>query len=304
MLQEQASVKARVGMVNRASTQSQIIRYTDVDSGAYLTAEWVKITPEIAERMLHETEKSGFKNRRLKPWKVEQYARDLHNNAWRVTNQALGVLSNGAVIDGQHRLHAIKKSKVSVVILVVKGLGIDSFPFIDIGVPRSLSDTFRLEERKNCAQLAAVGKFLAHFLNGTFPDGGYNRPTNQECIIALESFPEVTEWVDRFKGTPHSNRYVRVPIAAGTVTVARLNMPEIPKQKYIDFWDELTERKLPDTLASPVIAYRRRFGTPEDRRKFTVADQQRAFSWALQHYLDGHKVKKFVIPKQLPDFLR
>ena len=286
-------------------SENHYIQYQDLDSGDNLTTEWMRITPELAQDMLDQTEKIGFKNRRLKPWKVEQYIRDLQAGSWKVTNQTLGVLANGAVIDGQHRLHAIAKSGIAVVILVVKGLGVDSFPFIDIGVARSLADTFRLDNRKNCAQLAAVGKLLAHYLNGNLIDGGsYTRPTNQECLVALENFPEIAEWVDRFKGTPNSSRYVRIPIASSTVTIARINMPEVPKQKYIDFWDELTEHKLPSSMLSPVIAYRRRFGTPEDRRKFTFSEQQRAFAWALKNYLDGREIKSFQVPKNFPDFLK
>ena len=72
-------------------SENHYIQYQDLDSGDNLTTEWMRITPELAQDMLEQTEKVGFKNRRLKPWKVEQYVRDLKAGSWKVTNQTLGV---------------------------------------------------------------------------------------------------------------------------------------------------------------------------------------------------------------------
>lgn len=66
----------------------------------------VFITPEIATHYL-----SGNKsNRTVSNSTVTKYASDMSSGNWRLTHQGILIGKNNVVVDGQHRLHAVKKS--------------------------------------------------------------------------------------------------------------------------------------------------------------------------------------------------
>ncbi len=101
----------------------------ELTSGEYAHAEFVTITPEIAKSWIELTAYVGrlglpeFRDLNLK--KVEHYADKMRKGEWYLRNYSIGLLKNGAVADGQHRLNAIIQSGVTVTMLVVKNLDKD-----------------------------------------------------------------------------------------------------------------------------------------------------------------------------------
>lgn len=81
------------------------------------------------------------KNRNLRPGVVDRYMRDISSGKWVLTNQGIGVSKNGVLIDGQHRLHAIKKSGYPPVpLLIVYGLDENAQLAVDQQSKRSARD--------------------------------------------------------------------------------------------------------------------------------------------------------------------
>lgn len=66
----------------------------------------VDITPEMAKRWLEKN--TG--NRAVNQRHVDVIAKDISDGDWDVTNQSIGIASDGSVVDGQHRLLAIVKA--------------------------------------------------------------------------------------------------------------------------------------------------------------------------------------------------
>lgn len=95
------------------------------------------ITPEIARNLL---DNKNVRNRKLSPIKVNIYSQELTDGKWRITHQGIAFYEDGVLADGQHRLEAIVRTGVSIIMLVAFGLSYESAIFIDEGKSRSVAD--------------------------------------------------------------------------------------------------------------------------------------------------------------------
>lgn len=83
-----------------------------------LTVEVEIITPDSAEAYLA----NNAHHRKVKQKKVNEYAKDLIYGTWRLNGKTITFDSNGRLLGGQHRLHAVVQSGKSLTTLVVRGL--------------------------------------------------------------------------------------------------------------------------------------------------------------------------------------
>lgn len=119
------------------------------------------ISPKKAKSMLDATESAGFVNRGQTKTFVHRYAGDMSKGHWMSdTGETIKVATNGAVIDGQHRLNAIIASGGSVKLWVCRGIDASMFQYIDQGKSRDLQDIMVIEGWENPRILAVTGKML------------------------------------------------------------------------------------------------------------------------------------------------
>lgn len=112
------------------------------------------ITPEIALEML----KNNTRNRVMSKPHVSYFVRLILSDAFRVTNQGIGVASDGSIVDGQHRLAAIAEAGVPVRVSVTRGLAPESIDAIDTGKPRRAHDILAITDGRklSTAERAAL----------------------------------------------------------------------------------------------------------------------------------------------------
>ena len=103
--------------------------------------EVVLMTPEWARKIL--TQKNNM-NRKIRKSKLMMYIRSIEAGEWKVTNQGIGIDSEGNLLDGQHRLAAIVKANKAVEILLGTDCDPDTFGVIDIGATRTAGDMLTL----------------------------------------------------------------------------------------------------------------------------------------------------------------
>ena len=75
------------------------------------SVETLTITPTIADAML----KKNHGNRKLSPGTVNTYACEMLAGKWKSTHQGIAIDEHGNIVDGQHRLSAIVRSKIPIV---------------------------------------------------------------------------------------------------------------------------------------------------------------------------------------------
>ena len=83
-----------------------------------LTVEVEIITPANAEAYL----KNNAHHRKVKQKKIDSYVQDLEEGRWRLNGKTITFDSNGRLLGGQHRLHAVVASGKTLTTLVVRGL--------------------------------------------------------------------------------------------------------------------------------------------------------------------------------------
>ena len=130
------------------------------------------ITPATAEVLL----KKNTMNRVLRPMKLSEYERQMKAGLWKEeTGEAIKIATDGAIIDGQHRLTALIKANVSLMFLFITGLEKDVFTVIDSGAVRTSGDVFHIAGIENARNIAAgirtyymlnVGNKQFHFMRG------------------------------------------------------------------------------------------------------------------------------------------
>lgn len=110
------------------------------------------ITPELAAEYLA----CCRGNRPLRKSHVRALADAILRDEWKTTHQGIAFATGGALLDGQHRLHAIVESGRTVSMVVARNVDANSFAAMDIGAKRSISDALVIDKR-----IAETLRFLA-----------------------------------------------------------------------------------------------------------------------------------------------
>jgi len=122
----------------------------------------VLVTPAMAEKFLA---RNGH-NRRVQDSTVRRYASEMRNGRWIFTGEGIRFDTNGNLIDGQHRLHAVILSGVPTEFLVIEGLDPEAFRGIDKGAKRMVAHDLHVAGEKNPNNLAAAIAHLRRFERG------------------------------------------------------------------------------------------------------------------------------------------
>lgn len=151
-----------------------------------------KITPEIASQLLE----MNFSNRRLKESVINAYSNEMKKGEWKMTGEGIKVSKTNRLLDGQHRLHAVVKSGVSVDMLIISDLDEDIFNVLDTGSVRSAGDVLSIDRVANPALVASIARFIINYNNGLFDpsnSGKATRPNNRDIQKFVDANPEVID---------------------------------------------------------------------------------------------------------------
>jgi len=110
------------------------------------------ITPVVAGKML---EKNSM-NRLIRQGKLNDYIRQMRAGLWKEeTGESIKIATDGAILDGQHRLMAIVKADISLNLLIISGLEKDVFTVLDSGALRTAGDVFHIAGILNAKNVSA-----------------------------------------------------------------------------------------------------------------------------------------------------
>ncbi|MEQ4205776.1 hypothetical protein [Actinopolymorpha sp. B9G3] len=156
------------------------------------TCHIVTLTPDLARKWLER----NTHNRKPRPGRVEQYARDMTAGRWEFNGDAIRFDHNGVMLDGQHRCHAVVKSGVTIRVLVVDNLTPEAQNTMDRPGVREMRDQLGLAGEYNTGMLAAILRRLVAYTAGSRSiDGGRVNPTQGEMREFLDTYPQVREAV-------------------------------------------------------------------------------------------------------------
>ncbi len=122
--------------------------------------EWVYVTPEVAEQMLA---LNYDKQRRVSERCVLKYMRDLKDGRWNCDAMPpIRISSDGMLVDGQHRLHAVVRSGVPVNMLVWYGGGTaeELFVYQDGNLSRSAGQFVECKNKNTVMSMCNILRCL------------------------------------------------------------------------------------------------------------------------------------------------
>lgn len=170
------------------------------------------ITPDRA----HELLKLNHNNRNLARRFVDRYASDMEAGLWRDVGDPLR-FSKDRLLDGQHRLHAIIKSGVTLEMWVVNDLQDDDITVLDTGKSRTLSDTLKWNGAANPSKSSPVVRAMCLLSQGI------NLRDANKCMLSTsvmaEFYSQHSELIDR-SVRRGGNVHKRLGLSSGQWAVA------------------------------------------------------------------------------------
>lgn len=156
------------------------------------TPAYVSITPDTARHWLA----SNHVNRKLRQFKVAQYARDIEAGRWTLNADAICFSPDGMLLNGQHRLNAIIRSGRTVVMLVLRGVPPEAMKNMDNGSARTAADVLAFDGETTSALLASTAKQAALLLDGRiYRDNVVQAVSHAEIVEFVADHPEIRESV-------------------------------------------------------------------------------------------------------------
>lgn len=216
------------------------------------TAGFVTVTPETASNWLA----LNTKNRRLRRADLDRYKRDMLAGNWHLAGDPIRFGSNGALLDGQHRLTAIVQTGVTIPLLVVRGVRPEAQKVMDTGRRRTASDALDIADKAHTSILAAAALLKISFDLDKLD--GRHEASHEEIIACVEAHPGL-EVAAEFA----SQVARRTDCPPSVVAFTFYELGRIDAQAAADFWTAAAD-KVGLTSGDPVIALTNRFA--ESRR--------------------------------------
>jgi hypothetical protein len=124
--------------------------------------EDVMMTPEWAKQILS---LNLSNNRNLVPSRVQTFSDAMRRCEWKLNGETVKMTSEGVLLDGQHRLHAVIRSGMTVPVTIAMGVPRDCMGTIDIGLARNVSHYLTIKKYSNSSKVAAMCGWHLRWLN-------------------------------------------------------------------------------------------------------------------------------------------
>lgn len=221
-----------------------------------LTAAVETVTPEMASRLLGTMEH----NRRMRRRTVERYAREMMSGKWHLNGEPIIIGHNGRLKDGQHRLNAVVMAKVSVPMLVVKGVAEEAMASIDTGASRSYGDVVTLRGGSTMGpQMASIARlwFLYENSQGMNSKVGLS---HQELDAIISAHPSIEDAAIRANRSPFRRHWAPSVLGFTFSYLCEKDDPEIA-----ELFVSTVEKGANLDEDDPIFALRRRLIDAERR---------------------------------------
>ena len=233
-----------------------------------LTYKRELITPQRARQLLASNAEN---NRNPKTAKIPQYARDMMEGHWDSnTGETIKVDTEGVLIDGQNRMHAVVMAGTAVYFDVVYDVPRAAMRVLDSGATRTAADKMKIFGAHDRFRAAAIIRWAIMWDAKVFLGrGGRFNPTHSEILARFESEPAAFDQATR-RATDCQSRGLGTGAPIG---VAHYLFDRIDPERTHQFFDQyISGANLPER--SPVLVLRNRMGRRRDDR--TTAPEQLA----------------------------
>lgn len=150
-----------------------------------------RITPRIANTWLL----MNTSNRPLSEATVAKYAAAMERGEWKLNGEPIIFGSDGVLMSGQHRLHAVIRSNITIDSLVVRGVSRDVFDTLDTHRIRKAADALAISGYTNTNKLASAGRaYLRMHMTPT----AAKSINNHQIATCVDENPELVSWLSKY----------------------------------------------------------------------------------------------------------
>lgn len=169
-------------MLTNKKTKSEEV-YTEV----------ILVTPELADEFLSK----NHNNRQLKQATINYYKDMMLRDRWLVNGESIKISESGVLLDGQHRLEAVRQAEKAIRMSVTYNVDEDAFFTIDAGRPRRLADYLRVSGKVgNLPVISAAARIAMNFSKDGEYIGRTMRLPPDILLWYLENHPGVQASVE------------------------------------------------------------------------------------------------------------
>ena len=245
------------------------------------------ITPDRAKQFLQ-----NMKNDRpLSKNSVANYAEVMRRGEWKFNGDPIRLNTEGKLMDGQHRLHAIINSGKAQKMIVLYGLDSTVFDTIDVGKKRSPSDLLGIAGFTHGTALASTTRALLIYESGVHwaPDTAKlldYAPTGKQIVAYAHANPEVYECVKRIYNEYKYATSLVAPSACGLAYVLAHRQNKAKAEQFMQGFvgNEPTERNDARWVAREYMSRQRNEASV---RKITANQAQAVMIKAANFFFAG-----------------
>lgn len=219
------------------------------------------MTPERADELLRYT-LGRVAQRRLSDKRVRDLVGVMERGEWQVTHQGIALSDDGAVLDGQHRLEAIRRHGHPVPIMVTEGVDPATFAVIDVGARRTLADTLHIAGHVNTATVGTAARYvMAWRAIETDPNLTWRQALDASTTSGILAFMDTDDGAAVRRSVSAGMRLAngwgragaRTPAVAATALLSRSDVPDTLRLEFL----ERAADGVALTPGSPILALRR-----------------------------------------------
>jgi hypothetical protein len=172
---------------------------------------YMEVWPEIAEQWLREC---NTNNRPQSSRAVDLMVQDMERGEWLDSGQTITFSKDGTLINGQHRLAAIVRSKKSQPFDVIFGLDAAAFRGTDIGRTRTASDMAMMMGFKDYNVTAGVARLITIDEKHGIKVNGWDTCTKQEVLDTLQA-----EYERIHTSLQRTRKYFKTKVASSRILI-------------------------------------------------------------------------------------
>jgi hypothetical protein len=191
----------------------------------------VQVTPELARKWL----KTNIDNRKLSEAHVRKLARDMSNDDFPNLAETIKFDTEGHLIDGQHRLEAVKLSGKTVEFFVAENIPREHRYRMDKVRPRKVSDQLTMQYRIPSAQMAAATVRIILMWQIEVIKSETFKPTDSEIIEYAVANSDLLNQAVRY-GMTLRNEIGALPSATAALYFLTY---QIDAAEALNFWESL-----------------------------------------------------------------
>jgi len=124
----------------------------------------VDVSPEMAAYWL---EARNLHNRKTRPSRIDTYAGEMARGEWQFNGDTIRFDINGTLLDGQHRLMALVRARVTLPFVLAVGLPPQSQDTMDQGASRTTGNVLQLRGVTDPNNIAATAQLCWGYVNNT-----------------------------------------------------------------------------------------------------------------------------------------